>query len=126
VLFGDRMLYYLLAAHDPELREHFKVLADFEDDIDRSEESEAAMARLLAAIVRSEGLLPIERAARLADDAGKLTLMADDMRDLVFEADFWAREAGRPVTTRADIRRALDEQERRASRLRDRARESIL
>src|SRR5690606_16629557 len=45
---------------------------------------------------------------------------------LVFEADFWAREAGRPVTTRADIRRALDEQERRASRLRDRARESIL
>lgn len=80
VLFGDRLLYYLLSAFDPELREHFKVLADFEDDIDRGEESEAAMARLLAALVKDEELLPIERegvalliehAARMADDAGR-------------------------------------------------------
>ncbi len=33
VLFGDRMLYYLLAALDPEFAQHFKVLADFDDDI---------------------------------------------------------------------------------------------
>lgn len=64
VLFGDRLLYYLLSAFDPELREHFKVLADFEDDIDRGEESEAAMARLLAALVKDEELLPIEREGR--------------------------------------------------------------
>ena len=36
VLFGDRLLYYLLAALDPDFAEHFKVLADFEDDVDRS------------------------------------------------------------------------------------------
>src|SRR5690606_25357328 len=109
VLFGDRLLYYLLSAFDPELREHFKVLADFEDDIDRGEESEAAMARLLAALVKDEKLLPIERegvalliehAARMADDAGKLTLLADRLRDLVIEADFKAREAGHPATSR--------------------------
>ena len=47
VLFGSRMLYYLLAAHDPEVREHFKVLADFEDDLDRSPGAEALHARLL-------------------------------------------------------------------------------
>lgn len=135
VLFGDRLLYYMLAAFDPELREHFKVLADFEDDIDRSAESEAAMARLLAAIANSEGLLPIERegvtlliehAARMADDAGKLTLLADGLRDLVIEADFRAREAGRPATSRQDVRHTLDERERRASRLRDRSQEAIL
>jgi predicted ATP-dependent protease len=28
VLFGDRLLYYLLAAFDPDIAEHFKVLAD--------------------------------------------------------------------------------------------------
>ncbi len=36
VLFGDRMLYYLLSALDPELAQHFKVLADFDDETDRS------------------------------------------------------------------------------------------
>ena len=135
VLFGDRLLYYLLSAFDPELREHFKVLADFEDDIDRGEESEAAMARLLAALVKDEGLLPIERegvalliehAARMADDAGKLTLLADRLHDLVIEADFRAREAGHAATSRDDIGHALDERERRASRLRDRPQEAIM
>ena len=36
VLFGDRTLYYLLAALDPDIGQHFKVLADFDDDADRS------------------------------------------------------------------------------------------
>jgi predicted ATP-dependent protease len=48
ILSGDRMLYFLLAAYDPEFNEHFKVLADFEDDIDRSAGSEQALARLIA------------------------------------------------------------------------------
>jgi predicted ATP-dependent protease len=43
VLFGNRLLYYLLVAFDPEVNEHFKVLADFEDEVDRSPESEASM-----------------------------------------------------------------------------------
>ena len=47
ILFGDRLLYFLLAAFDPELGEHFKVLADFEDDIDRAPDQEATLARLL-------------------------------------------------------------------------------
>ncbi len=49
VLFGDRMLYYLLAALDPEFGEHFKVLADFDDDFARTPENEALLARLIGA-----------------------------------------------------------------------------
>src|SRR5690606_22852273 len=120
---------------DQELGEHFKVLADFEDDIDRSDESEAATARFLATIASGEELLPIKRegvelliehAARLAGDASKLTLLADQLRDLVIEADFWAREAGRRATSRGDVQHALDARERRTSRLRDRLQESVL
>jgi len=52
VLFGDRLLYFLLAELDPELSEHFKVLADFEDDFARSAETEAVFAKLLARLIR--------------------------------------------------------------------------
>ena len=41
VLIGDRLLYFLLFAYDPELAEHFKVLVDFEDEFARTPESEA-------------------------------------------------------------------------------------
>jgi lon-related putative ATP-dependent protease len=135
VLFGDRLLYYLLSAFDPEIGEHFKVLADFEDDVDRSPASEAVHARLIASLLRRNGLkefdrdavcLVLEHAARVADHSGKLTLLIDQIKDLLAEADYWSREAGREVTTRLDVQRALDEQIARSSRMRDRAREAIL
>lgn len=135
VLYGDRLLYYLLAAFDPEVAEHFKVLADFEDDVDRSPESENVHARLIAAMIRRNGLKPMDRdgvalvieyAARRADDAGKLTLLVDQIHDVLAEADYWAGQADRGIISRADVQRTLDERIHRSSRLRDRAQESIL
>jgi lon-related putative ATP-dependent protease len=134
ILFGDRILYYILASLDPDLRDHFKVLVDFEDDVDRSPAAEAVHARLVASLVRKRGLKPVDRdgvalviehAARLADHAGKLTLLIDQIGDLLVEADSWASEAGHTVVDRADVQRALDEKTRRSSRLRDRSQESI-
>lgn len=135
VLFADRLLYFLLAALDPELGEHFKVLADFENDFPRTPENEATLARLLAALVRRDRLnaldrdavaLVLEHAARLADHAGKLSLIVEQLREVLIEADFCAREAKRSVIMRADVDRALTARIRRAARLRDRAQEAIL
>lgn len=135
VLIGDRALYYLLAVLDPELEQHFKVLADFDDDVDRCPESEAMLARLVAAIVARDRLLPldcaavartIEHAARLAADAGKLTLEAEKLHDLLAEAGHWATAAGRAVATRDDIETAIAQQRRRASRLREASQDMML
>ncbi|GAB4477529.1 MAG: ATP-binding protein [Burkholderiaceae bacterium] len=135
VLYGERLLYYLLAEYDPELAEHFKVLADFEDSFDRGAANEAAYARLVASIAQQTGLRPfdraavervIERASRLADDAAKLSLRVDPLRDLLAESDFWAGAAGRAVIGAADVDRAIAEQIRRASRVRERMLESTL
>jgi len=135
ILFGDRLLYFLLSALDPELEEHFKVLADFENDFARSAENESVLARLFAAVVKRDGLrafdrdavaLLLEHAARLAGHAGKLTLQVERLRDVLAEADFWAKSADRAVVGRADVERALDERIRRASRLRDRSQEMVL
>lgn len=135
VLIGDRLLYYLLAEFDPEFHEHFKVLAEFDDDLNRSADSEMMFARLLAGMAHAAGLKPmsrdavarvIEHASRLSDAADKLTLVADDIRDVLVEADFWGAKAGHDALTREDVQRALDERDRRAARVRERAQESIL
>ena len=135
VLFGDRLLYFLLSALDPDLGEHFKILADFEDDLARNPESEAIFARLVASLARRDGLKAldaqatarvVEHAARLADHSGKLSLRVNDLREALIEADFCAREAKRDLVARADVDRALQARVRRASRMRDRAQEAIL
>lgn len=134
VLFGERELYYLLAEHDPDFRGLFKVQADFDDTIARSEENNLAYARVIASIVARHELKPvdasgvarvIEEGARLADDREKLSIELGHISDLVREADYWSSEAGREVTTREDVTRAIEEGIQRADRLRDRAQEVI-
>jgi lon-related putative ATP-dependent protease len=135
VLFGDRLLYFLLSALDPELADHFKVLADFENDFDRTPENEAVLARLIAAMIRRDGVKPfnrdalavlLEHAARLAEHAGKLTLLVDRLKDVTVEADFRAGQAGRALVERQDVESAIAERVRRVARLRDRVQETIL
>jgi predicted ATP-dependent protease len=135
VLFGERILYYLLAQYDPEMSEHFKILADFEDDFERSAKNEAAYAKLIAAIAAQDQLRPlqrgavvlvIEQAARLADDSSKLTLVTDQIRNLIVEADHWAAQSGRKQIEQQDVQYALDQQVWRVSRIRDRDQEMIL
>jgi lon-related putative ATP-dependent protease len=134
VLFGDRELYYLLAAHDPDFPRLFKVQADFDDTIARSAENDNAYARLIASVVKEHGLKPLDAAAvarvidegaRLADDREKLSIELGRIADIVREADYWSAQAGRKITGRADVVKAIDDQIQRADRLRDRAQESI-
>jgi lon-related putative ATP-dependent protease len=135
LLFGDRLLYYLLDAFDPELSRHFKVLVDFDDDFDRSQSAEANYARLIAALIQKHELLPfdrtavervIEHAARLAEDAEKLSLVIERIHDILAESSFYAKEEGRAVVARADVERAIDQKVRRASRLQQHSQEMIL
>lgn len=135
VLLGDRLLYYLLAEYDPEFAELFKVAADFEDEVPRSEENDLLYARLVGTLVRKEKLRPfdrtavarlIEHCARRAEDAERLSTHMESLADLVREADFWAAQANRQVAAREDVERAIEAQIHRADRLRERSHEAIL
>lgn len=133
VLTGERMLYYLLSAYDPDFRELFKVQADFEDSLALTEENLLLYARLIAGLVHREKLKPFDRtavarilehAARRAEDARKLSLHGGSLLDLLREADHWCRD-GRTAVTGADVQKAIDGQIFRADRMRQRLLEEI-
>ncbi len=68
----------------------------------------------------------VEHAARLAEDAQKLTLLVERLGDLLAEANFLAGRAGRAVIGRADVAQAIAGQERRGARVKERSQEMIL
>lgn len=134
ILFGDRELYYLLSAYDPDFGQLFKVQADFDDTIERSEDNDRAYARLISSIVTGHKLKHVEAAAvahiieegaRLAEDREKLSIQIGRIADIVREADYWSGEAGHALITRADVVRAIEENIQRSDRMRDRAQETI-
>jgi lon-related putative ATP-dependent protease len=134
VLMGERMLYYLLCAYDPDFRELFKVAADFDDRVERNPENSLLYARLVGTLAREGSLRPFDRtavarvidqSARLASDAEKLSTHMQSTADLLREADYWAGEAKREIVQAADVQRAIDAQIRRADRVRERLYEEI-
>ncbi len=135
VLFGDRMIYYLLQELDPEFSELFKVAADFEDSMPRSDESALLYARLIATLVRREGLFAFERgavarviehSARMVGDAEKLTAHMQSVLDLLREADYWARQAGAAQVQAQHVDRAIEAADKRSDRVKQRLQEEIL
>lgn len=134
VLEGDRMLYYLLQAYDAEFPELFKVAADFEDRIARSPENTERFIRLIATLIRKEGLRDFDRggvaamidhSTRLAADGRKLSMRMRDILDLMQEADFFAGEAQQQCVGAAEVERAIQARIERADRVRDQLHEEI-
>lgn len=128
VLIGDRMLYYLLCAHEPDFLELFKVQADLEEDVKRDDKAQQLYARLFATLAREAKLKPLDRGAvarliehgsRLADDSARLSTHQRAFADLLGEADYWAGQAGSEYVAADHVQRAIDQQIYRASRVRE-------
>jgi len=135
VLIGDRQLYYLLDQGDPDFAELFKVTGDFDDKIERTEESNMMYARLLGTLARRDGMRPLtsgavarlcDHSARLAADAERLSTQIRRLSDLVREADYFSGERGHDVIEKDDVDKAIEEALHRVSRIREAMQEQIL
>lgn len=134
-LIGERWLMYVLEGNDPEFRDLFKVIADFEDELPRTVDNEHAYARLCARLARDAGARPltrdaicvlVEHGARLAGDAERLSTSLHALGDLICEADYCAGVAGAATIDGAALREALARQRHRGDRLRERMLEEIV
>jgi predicted ATP-dependent protease len=135
VLIGSPMVYYLLSALDPDLNDLFKVAAELEPDVERTDSAEFEYAQLLLTIARREQLrtlLPaamariIEYSARLAGDAQRLSTNMATVIDLLQEANFFAEKAAQDHIDAVQVQAAIDARIERADRLPTRMREEIV
>ena len=134
VLVGERLIYYLLHAYDPEFSQLFKVAADFEEDIERAPGSDLVYARVIATMARREKLRPLDRAAvarliehgsRAAGDTERLSVGMRDLADLLRESDFLAERRRAKAVEAADVDGAIAAREARQSRIRERLAEEM-
>lgn len=134
VLFGERLVYYLLQEYDPEFAALFKIAADFDDDVPRDADHTRQYARLIATLARDQGLRPFQRAAvariiehgaRLAEDAERLSTATRLVGDVMREADHLASNEGTASVSRDHVIAALAARQRRAGRIRENVQRAI-
>ncbi|WP_428269529.1 Lon protease family protein [Haliangium sp.] len=135
VLLGDRLLYYMMSAYDPEFSELFKVAVDFDDETAWSPDSVLAYSRMIATMARRSKLRPFDRTAvarlveemsRIIGDRDKLSTQLSGLVDLLREADHFASLSDKQVVAAADVQRAVDARVFRSDRIRARIQDEML
>lgn len=134
VLIGDRRLHMLLQLLDPEFSELFKLQADFEDTLPRTAATTKKMARTIARLAEAEQMRPmtatavaalLDQAVRLASDTRKFSLQLGAIKDIMREANHYASQSDRDEILQQDIAQAIQQADRRASRIKDQLQEAV-
>jgi lon-related putative ATP-dependent protease len=133
-MIGSPLLHHLLYNYDEDFKKLFKVKADFDTQMERSEANLMQYAHFIKSCCERECLRPLDRSAvaaiveyssRLAEDQTKLSTQFGDIADVIREASFWASQDGRQSVTRAHIEQAIDEKIFRSNRIEERILEMI-
>ncbi|HET6373316.1 MAG TPA: ATP-binding protein, partial [Candidatus Polarisedimenticolia bacterium] len=135
IMIGQRAIYEELLENEPDFRKMFKVIADFDDEMDLSTKTIRQYAAFIRRTCVEEGLADLEPSAvaavaefgaRQAGHQGKLSTRFGDIADLLREADYWRKQdgAGRKVLTR-HVRAAVDEARHRRDLTEEKLREMV-
>jgi predicted ATP-dependent protease len=134
VVIGEDSIYQLLSIYDEEFWEMFKVKADFDYQMQRTDENVKAFACFIRTCCDNENLLPFDRsgvakvieyAARAASNQEKLSARFGPLQDLLIEADFWAKAEKVSVITAGHVEKAAREKIHRVDLVAERIREMI-
>lgn len=117
ILIGTPEIYYALAKNDPDFQSLFKVKADFDLEIDLTDENIEKYITFIQTISKDEKLLKlnesgmasiIEQAVRLAGSNKKITCRVGEIANLVRESDYWAKKDRAKIIDGKHIKQALD------------------
>ena len=134
ILVGRPYLYHLLYELDPEFPELFKVKADYDTRMNRTDENLNGFIMFAATLCRKEGLLHLDRsalelllehAARIAEHQERISIGFGAIADVIREANHWARTAGASTIKGAHVRQALTHRINRSNLLQMKLRETI-
>jgi len=134
ILIGDGLLYQLLSMYDEDFWEIFKVKADFDFQLDNTKDNLMAFAAFIAGYCedcelhhfdRTGVAKVVEYAARTVGDQEKLSSRFAWIKELIEEAEYWARKDGVELVSARQVEKAIDERRFRHNLPDERIREMI-
>lgn len=124
ILVGDNYLYSMLYAYEEDFRNLFKIMADFDIEIDKNEDNIYKTIQLIANKCKEESLKHfnkeaveklIEYSTRVSDSKDKLTARFNKIVDIIYEADAISDKNNKYVTE-LDVQNAIEQKKYRSNK----------
>lgn len=118
VLIGSYQEYQILHHYDEDFYKLFKVKAEFDTEMERTTEHIYKLVQFISAHRQKEDLQDfskgavakvVEYSSRLADNQEKLSTRFNDLVEIIYESDSWARQDGSDIVTEEHVRQAIRE-----------------
>jgi lon-related putative ATP-dependent protease len=116
VVISDEYLYYLLHAYDEDVKKIFKVRADFDTSMNKSDKTIRQFAEFVKRRTDDDKLKPLDRdaiaalveeAVRMTGRQEKISTSFPIVTDLVQEADYWASADHQDVIQERHVDKAI-------------------
>jgi predicted ATP-dependent protease len=126
IVTGSPYLYHFIYSVDEEVREIFKVHADFRRAMELDPQHVLVYGQWIAQICRDEGLPHFDRSAlerivefgaRKAGDRQKVSASHAEVADLAREAVYWARKENATLVSARHVHKTIEERMFRANRI---------
>jgi lon-related putative ATP-dependent protease len=134
ILIGNPYLYQQLFILDTDFSELFKVKAEFDTTMERTEENVKKYAAFVCTICEKEKLKHLEQSAlaklieysqRIAEDQQKLSTRFAEVGDIIREANFYAVQEKSDVVTEKHVKKAIEEKIYRSKLIQEKIQEMI-
>jgi len=134
VVVSDLYLFHQLLRYDEDVLKIFKVRADFDASMDKTDDSIHQVAAFIKATTDEEKLRPfdrtavaalVEEAVRMTGRQEKISTSFSDIADLVREADFWAGDESVSYVKESHVDEAIEAKINRSNMMEARIQEMI-
>ena len=134
VVIADTFIYQLLLYYDEDLRKVFKVRADFDTAMDKTDRNIQQFAEFVKMATDEEKLRPLDRTAvaalveqavRMTGRQEKISTGFPAVTDLIREADFWAGQDSEPTVKAKHVDKAVEAKIYRSNLIEERIQEMI-
>jgi len=134
ILIGSPYLYQMMFELDPDFRELFKIKAEFDTVMDRTESKVMQYAAWVCALCEKEKLKHldgtgigklVEFSSRIVEDQYKLSTQFAYVADVIREANFYATQDNSDFITGGHIKKAIEEKVYRSKLIQEKIQEMI-
>ncbi|MGO8807284.1 MAG: Lon protease family protein [Candidatus Bathyarchaeia archaeon] len=134
ILIGNPYLYQMMFELDPDFKELFKIKAEFDTVMDRTEDKVMQYATWVCTLCEKENLKHldgtgvaklVEFSSRIADDQYKLSTQFSYVADVIREANYYATQDDSDFITGEYIKKAIEEKVYRSKLIQEKIQEMI-
>ena len=131
VLIGDMHIYSLLYYYDDDFRELFRIMADFDIEIEKNNENEIKFAKFIADFCEVKNLKHFEKEAvietlkysiKLASEKNKISARFNKITEIIYESNALCDEDQEFIKVK-DVQKAIQKKRIRNSKIEDRMNE---